>query len=95
MQFGILVNEGPYNHQASDSAYLFARTAIEKGHKVPRIFFYHDGVNNSTRMGEPPTIRAAVASIARSGHLSVGQTPPPVSRITVLNYVLEADDTAI
>jgi len=43
-----------YNHEASDSAYLFARTAIEKGHKVPRIFFYHDGVNNSTRMAEPP-----------------------------------------
>lgn len=54
MQFGILVNEGPYNHQASDSAYLFARAALEKGHKVPRIFFYHDGVNNSTRMAEPP-----------------------------------------
>ena len=54
MQFGILVNEGPYNHEASDSAYLFTRAAIEKGHKVPRIFFYHDGVNNSTRMAEPP-----------------------------------------
>jgi tRNA 2-thiouridine synthesizing protein D len=51
MQFGILVNEGPYNHQASDSAYLFARTAIEKGHSVPRVFFYHDGVNNSTKHG--------------------------------------------
>lgn len=54
MQFGILINEGPYNHQASDSAYLFARTAIEKGYKIPRVFFYHDGVNNSTRMAEPP-----------------------------------------
>jgi tRNA 2-thiouridine synthesizing protein D len=54
MQFGILVNEGPYTHQASDSAYLFARTAIEKGYKVPRIFFYHDGVINSDRLAEPP-----------------------------------------
>ncbi len=54
MQFGILVNEGPYSHQASDSAYLFARNAIEKGHTVPRIFFYHDGVNNSTRLATPP-----------------------------------------
>ena len=54
MQFGILVNEGPYSHQASDSAYLFARNAIEKGHTVPRVFFYHDGVNNSTRLATPP-----------------------------------------
>ncbi|MDO9465779.1 MAG: sulfurtransferase complex subunit TusD [Thiobacillus sp.] len=54
MQFGILVNEGPYTHQASDTAYLFARTAIEKGHTVPRVFFYHDGVNNSTRLATPP-----------------------------------------
>jgi tRNA 2-thiouridine synthesizing protein D len=54
MQFGILVNEGPYSHQASDSAYLFARTAIEKGYKVPRVFFYHDGVYNSSRLATPP-----------------------------------------
>lgn len=54
MDIGILINEGPYTHQASDSAYLFARAAIEKGHKVGRVFFYHDGVNNSTRLTEPP-----------------------------------------
>ncbi len=54
MDIGILINEGPYTHQASDSAYLFARAAIEKGHKVSRVFFYHDGVNNSTRLTEPP-----------------------------------------
>ena len=54
MKFGILVNEGPYQHQASDSAYLFCRAAIAKGHEIHRVFFYHDGVNNSTRMTEPP-----------------------------------------
>ena len=54
MEFGILVNEGPYSHQASDSAFLFARTAIEKGHKVPRVFFYHDGVYNASRLATPP-----------------------------------------
>ncbi|MEZ5658127.1 MAG: sulfurtransferase complex subunit TusD [Burkholderiaceae bacterium] len=54
MKIGILVNEGPYQHQASDSAYLFARAAIEKGHEVSRVFFYHDGVNNATRLTEPP-----------------------------------------
>lgn len=54
MNIGILINEGPYTHQATDSAYLFARAAIEKGHQINRVFFYHDGVNNSTRLTEPP-----------------------------------------
>jgi tRNA 2-thiouridine synthesizing protein D len=54
MKFGIVVNEGPYQHQASDSAYLFCKAAIAKGHTVSRVFFYHDGVNNSTKMTEPP-----------------------------------------
>ena len=54
MKFGILVNEGPYTHQASDSAYLFTKAAIEDGHEIFRVFFYHDGVNNGTRLATPP-----------------------------------------
>jgi len=54
MKFGILINEGPYQHQASDSAYLFCKAALAKGHEVMRVFFYNDGVNNATRLTEPP-----------------------------------------
>ena len=54
MKFGIQVNEGPYQHQASDSAYQFAKAALEAGHEVYRVFFYHDGVNNGTRLTTPP-----------------------------------------
>ncbi len=54
MKFGILVNEGPYTHQAADSAYQFIKAAIEKGHEINRVFFYHDGVNNSSSLTEPP-----------------------------------------
>jgi len=54
MKFGIVVNEGPYQHQASDTAYLFAKAAIAGGHEVWRVFFYHDGVNNSSKLTEPP-----------------------------------------
>ncbi|MGB0126752.1 MAG: sulfurtransferase complex subunit TusD [Rhodocyclaceae bacterium] len=54
MKIGILINEGPYTHEASDSAYLFIRAALEKGHEIDRVFFYHDGVNNGTRLTEPP-----------------------------------------
>jgi len=54
MKFGIQVNEGPYQHEASDSAYLFVKAALEKGHKIHRVFFYHDGVNNANKLTEPP-----------------------------------------
>jgi len=54
LKFGIVVNEGPYTHQAADSAYQFAKAAIEKGHEIFRVFFYHDGVNNGTRLTVPP-----------------------------------------
>lgn len=55
MKFAIQVNEGPYTHQAADTAYNFVVAALEKGHEIYRIFFYHDGVNNGTRLTTPPT----------------------------------------
>ncbi|MEJ2114890.1 MAG: sulfurtransferase complex subunit TusD [Gammaproteobacteria bacterium] len=54
MKFGIVVNEGPYTHQASDSALQFVKSALAKGHEIFRVFFYHDGVNNGTDLGVPP-----------------------------------------
>jgi tRNA 2-thiouridine synthesizing protein D len=49
-----MVNEGPYQHQSSDSAYQFTKAALEKGHEIFRVFFYHDGVNNATCLTVPP-----------------------------------------
>jgi tRNA 2-thiouridine synthesizing protein D len=54
MKFGILINEGPYTHAASDTAYQFVKAALAKGHEIFRVFFYHDGVNNGTRLTVPP-----------------------------------------
>jgi tRNA 2-thiouridine synthesizing protein D len=54
MKLTIQVNEGPYQHQSSDTAYYFAKAALEKGHEIFRVFFYHDGVNNGTRLTTPP-----------------------------------------
>ena len=54
MKLTVQVNEGPYQHQASDSAYWFTKAALEKGHEIFRVFFYHDGVNNGTRLTTPP-----------------------------------------
>lgn len=54
MKLAVMVNEGPYQHQSADSALQFTRAALDKGHEVFRVFFYHDGVNNGTRFGVPP-----------------------------------------
>lgn len=54
MKLSVQINEGPYTHEASDSAYQFTKAAIEKGHEIFRVFFYHDGVNNGTRYTTPP-----------------------------------------
>ena len=54
MKISIQVNEGPYQHQASDTAYQFTKAAIAAGHEIFRVFFYHDGVNNATRLTVPP-----------------------------------------
>jgi tRNA 2-thiouridine synthesizing protein D len=54
MKFAIQINEGPYQHQSSDTAYQFAKAAIAAGHEIMRVFFYHDGVNNASRFTMPP-----------------------------------------
>lgn len=54
MKLSVVLNEGPYQHQAADTAYHFTRAALEKGHEIFRVFFYHDGVNNGTRLTTPP-----------------------------------------
>ena len=54
MKFSIQVNEGPYQHQAADTAYQFTKAALAAGHEIFRVFFYHDGVNNATKLAVPP-----------------------------------------
>jgi len=54
MKLSVLVLEGPYNHEASDSAYNFIQAALDKGHAIRGIFFYDDGVYNATKLMDPP-----------------------------------------
>ena len=54
MKLSVLVNEGPYQHQSADTAIQFTKAALAKGHEIFRVFFYHDGVNNASRLTEPP-----------------------------------------
>ena len=54
MKLTVVISEGPYTHEASDTAYHLVQAAIKKGHEIKGIFFYHDGVYNVTRFMEPP-----------------------------------------
>jgi tRNA 2-thiouridine synthesizing protein D len=54
MKFGLMVSTGPYTRQGSDTAYQFAAAALAKGHEIQRVFFYHDGVYNASKLTEPP-----------------------------------------
>jgi tRNA 2-thiouridine synthesizing protein D len=54
MKFGILVKDGPYMHQAMDTAYNFIVAAMEAGHEITGVFFYNDGVYNRCSSMEPP-----------------------------------------
>lgn len=55
MKFTIMVNEGPYQHQSSDTALNFCRAVLKQGHEITRVFFYHDGVNNGSRLSIQPS----------------------------------------
>ena len=55
MKIGLLINEGPFTHQASDTAYRFTVAALAKGHEIYRVFFYNDGVYNCNKLSQPQT----------------------------------------
>jgi tRNA 2-thiouridine synthesizing protein D len=54
MKIGVMVLEGPYQHQAADSAYHFVQAALARGHEIVGIFLYTDGVNNANKFIKPP-----------------------------------------
>lgn len=54
MIFSINVQSPPYSSQASYSAYRFCKALLEQGHHLHRVFFYHDGIYNATRLATPP-----------------------------------------
>ncbi|HEX9860482.1 MAG TPA: sulfurtransferase complex subunit TusD [Nitrospirota bacterium] len=54
MKIGVLLQEGPYNHEASDSAYNFIQAAMAKGHDIQGVFLYDDAVTNVAKNMDPP-----------------------------------------
>jgi len=54
MKIGVMIQEGPYNHEAPDSAYNFIEAAMAKGHSIQGVFMYDDAVTNVASKMEPP-----------------------------------------
>lgn len=54
MKIGVMVVEGPYQHQAADSAYYFIQAARARGHEITGVFLFMDGVNNVNQFIKPP-----------------------------------------
>lgn len=54
MKIGVLVLEGPYQHEAADTAYHFIKAALARGHQISGVFLYTDGVNNANGYIKPP-----------------------------------------
>lgn len=53
--FALMVLGAPTSTQSPDTALAFARAALAAGHRIVRVFFYHDGVYCASRLAVPPT----------------------------------------
>lgn len=54
MRFSLLILSSPYSSQSVNTALRFAQATLDEGHKLYRIFFYHDGVYNANALTTPP-----------------------------------------
>ncbi|MDD5462156.1 MAG: sulfurtransferase complex subunit TusD [Methylococcales bacterium] len=54
MKFALQINTSPYQSNAGQTAYRFINAALGLGHKVFRVFFYHDGVYHAFKYATPP-----------------------------------------
>ena len=52
--FSIAVHGAPYSSQSAHSALRFARAVLDAGHRIHRVFFYHEGVLTAGAMGVAP-----------------------------------------
>lgn len=63
MLFSLIIKQGPYQHQSPLSAIHFVRATFQQGHRIKRIFFYHDGVLNASQLIIPPQDEANIPEL--------------------------------
>lgn len=54
MKFSIQINSSPYSSNVGQVAYKFISTALQMGHEVFRVFFYHEGIYHAFGRATPP-----------------------------------------
>ncbi|MCO1335888.1 sulfurtransferase complex subunit TusD [Microbulbifer sp. OS29] len=54
MKFSLAVYSAPHSAQSASSALRFAKTVLQQGHEIYRVFFYCDGVQNGNATAAPP-----------------------------------------
>ncbi|MGM0633551.1 MAG: sulfurtransferase complex subunit TusD [Pseudomonadota bacterium] len=53
MKITVVVHTAPWSHQASATALRFCQAAVKAGHVIHRLFFYYDGVHNTSTLAVP------------------------------------------
>jgi tRNA 2-thiouridine synthesizing protein D len=53
MKISVIIHGSPYSSQSAISALAFSRAAVQSGHEIYQVFFYHDGVFNGTSLSIP------------------------------------------
>ncbi len=68
LRIALLVEASPHSRQAAASALRFARAALAAGQRVPRVFFFGDGVlaarPRATRIADEPDPAAQWSALA-------------------------------
>lgn len=89
MIFSLAVYSAPYSSQASYSAYKFAQTLLQQGHQLHRVFFYQDGVHNSSSLSTPPQdemdLNQAWTTLASQHHIDMVVCVAAALRRGILN----------
>ena len=59
--FALMVLGAPLSSQAPHTALAFARAAVQSGHRILRVFFFHDGVHCGNELLVPVAGQPALA----------------------------------
>lgn len=57
MLFAIQINESPARSDSAMTGFQFIKAAVTAGHRIVRVFFYHDGIYNAFMPAFPSEMR--------------------------------------
>ncbi len=54
MKFAIQINSCPFHDNHGLTAYHFIQAALDSGHQIIRVFFFHEGIYHAMKYASPP-----------------------------------------